>query len=120
MSTTPSESDATVDAILHLGHGFAEDERNKVVELLDQINRHLIGRPSDEVTMEIHVKDRDHVDQRITLEGQVGGLPQIVASHAEDGAHDADAVWHGVIKVRQEFIRQLDDLKDERRPHHRH
>jgi hypothetical protein len=120
MSTTPSENDATVDACLHLGHGFTEDERPKVVEQLDQINRHLIGRPVDQVTMEIHVKDRDHVDQRVTLEGHVGGLPQIVASHAEDGSHDADAVWRLVIRVRQEFIRQLDDLKDERRPHHRH
>ncbi len=120
MSTTPSPNDATVAARLRLGHGFHEDERDRVVESLHQIDRHLIGRPADDVDLEIHVKDRDHVDQRVTLEGQVSGLPQIVASHSGDGAHDGDEVWRLVTRVRDEFIRQIDDLKDERRPHHRH
>jgi len=120
MSTTPSDTDATIAACLRVGHGVHADERERLVEALDQINRHLIGTPADEVTLEIHVKDRDHAEQRVTLEGQVPGLPLIVASHATDGSHDDTEVWRDVTRVRDEFIRQLDADKDKRRPNHRH
>jgi ribosome-associated translation inhibitor RaiA len=112
MSTTPSPSDATVAECLHLGHGFHEDEQDRLVEILDKLDHRLTGTPADRVRLEIQVKERDQAGQKVTLEGQVGGLPAIVATS------DKDEVWAAVADARDEFIRQLADEKSRRQPHH--
>lgn len=112
MSTTPSPSDATVAECLHVGHGFHEDERERLVGILDKLDHRLTGTPADRVRLDIQVKERDQPSQKVTLEGQVASLPAIVAT-----AGDPE-VWAAVAAARDEFIRQLADEKTKRQPHH--
>jgi ribosome-associated translation inhibitor RaiA len=112
MSTTPSPSDATVEKCLHLGHGFHEDERSKVVGILDKLDHRLTGVAADRVRLDLHVKERERPGQRVTLEGHVGGLPAIVATS------DKADIWVAVADARDEFLRQLNDAKTRREPHH--
>jgi ribosome-associated translation inhibitor RaiA len=112
MSTTPSPSDATADKCLHLGHGFHEDERERVVGILDKLDHRLVGVEADRVRLEIQVKNRDQSGQKVTLDGQVGSYPAMVATS------DKDEVWAAVADARDEFIRQLNDEKTKRQPHH--
>jgi ribosome-associated translation inhibitor RaiA len=103
MSTTPSPTDATVAKCLDLGHGFHEDERETVLEVLHKIDHRLHGTAADRVQLILMVKDRDHNDQKITFEAHVAGVPTIVAT-----AEDED-LWAGVAHVREEFLRQYND-----------
>lgn len=112
MSTTPSPSDATIEQCLQLGHGFHESERATAVEILDKIDHRLVGQPADAVRFDLMVNDRDGRDQKVTLEGHIAGLPTLVAT-----THDAE-VWVAVARTRDEVLRQLNDLKDKRAPHH--
>jgi ribosome-associated translation inhibitor RaiA len=112
MSTTPSPSDATVAECLHVGHGFHEDERDTLVDILDKLDHRLTGTAADRVRLEIQVKEREHPGQKVTLEGQVGSYPVMVATS------DKDEVWAAVADARDEFIRQLNDEKTRRQPHH--
>jgi len=113
MSTTPSPTDATVEKCLHLGHGFHEDERPKVVEILDKIDHRMVGRDADTVRIDLMVNERDTTAQKVTMEGHIAGIPTIVAtSHKEE-------VWAGVAEARDEFIRQFNDFKTKHEPNHR-
>lgn len=109
MSTLPSPSDATVDKCLDLGHGFHEDERDRVVEILHKIDHRFHGTAADRVQLVLMVKDRDHNDQKVTLEAYVAGVPNIVAT-----ADDED-LWSAVAHVREEFLRQYNDWREEHR-----
>ena len=113
MSTTPGPDDATVEKCLHLGHGFHEDERVRVVESIAKIDRHLVGRPADSVRIDLQVKERDTAQQKVTMEAHIAGLPPVVGT-----AEDAD-VWSAVGHTRDEVARQLEDLKEKRLPNHR-
>lgn len=111
MSTSPSPSDATVERCLRLGHGFHEDEREKVVGILAKIDHRLVGEPADRVSLELMVKDRESRDPRTTLEARIAGLPQLVATSSEDD------VWVAVAEVRDELLRQLGDAKERAHEH---
>lgn len=112
MSTSPSPSDATVEKCLHLGHGFHEDERGKVVEILDKIDHRLVGRDADTVRFDLLVNERGSTSQKVTLEGHLAGLPTLVATSKKE------EVWAGVADARDELIRQLNDIKTKHEHHH--
>jgi hypothetical protein len=105
MSTPPSENDATVEKCLILGHGFHEDERDKVCEILHKIDHRLHGLPEDKVRLELLVKDRDGKDQKTTLEAGVGRAHLVATADDED-------VWAAVAHVREEFLRLYNDWRD--------
>ncbi len=105
MNTTPSPTDATVAKCLILGHGFHENEREKVCEVLQKIDHRLQGIPEDRVSFELLVKDRDQNDQKVTLEAGVG------RAHLVATAEDAD-LWTAVTHVREEFLRLYNDWRD--------
>jgi len=113
MSTTPGPSDATVDRCLRLGHGFHESERPKVVDGLARLDHHLVGQPAEAVHVDLQVKERDSNSQKLTAEVHVAGLPTLVAT-----AKDPD-VWVAVAHARDELIRQFEDVRSRREPHHR-
>ncbi len=113
MTTTPGPDDATVEQCLHLGHGFREEERPHVVELLSKVDRHLVGRAAGGVRIDLQVKDRDTVQQKVTLEAELAGLPTTVATA------EGDELWTAVAHARDELVRQLEDAKEKRLPNHR-
>lgn len=105
MTTDPSPSDATVAKCLILGHGFHEDERDKVLEILHKVDHRLHGIPEDRVRFELLVKDREHNDQKVTLEAGVGSAHVVATADDED-------VWAAVAHVREEFLRQYNDWRE--------
>lgn len=109
MTTHPSPSDATVEKCLNLGHGFHEYDRTTVLEILDKLDHRFTGIPAETVRLELMVKDREHNDQKVTLEGHVAGMKTVVAT-----ATDED-VWVGLAHVRDEFLRQFNAWQDQHR-----
>ena len=106
MTTKPSPQDAaSVEKCLILGHGFHEDERAKVCEVLHKIDHRLAGVPEDSAKLEIGVKDRDGNDQKVTLEAGVGKAHLVATAEDED-------VWAAVAHVREEFLRLYNDWAD--------
>ncbi|MCP4436400.1 MAG: HPF/RaiA family ribosome-associated protein [Actinomycetia bacterium] len=108
MTTTPSDTDASVEKCLILGHGFHEDERSKVCEILHKIDHRLHGIPAENAKLEIGVKDRDGKDQKVTLEAGVGKAHLVATAEDED-------VWAAVAHVREEFLRLYNDWADKRK-----
>jgi ribosome-associated translation inhibitor RaiA len=103
-----------LDDRLRLGTGFGLADRPWVVKTLAGLVPHLSGWRPEKVDLEISVKERDGRDQRITLEAFLGGWPTIVATSAEQ---DLD---QGIVEVRKELIRQIEDAKSRHDPsHHR-
>ena len=108
MSKQPSPDDATVEKCLILGHGFHEKDRPKVDEILSRIDHRFVGLHADRVQLELMVKDRDHNDQKVTLEAGVGGAHLVATAEEED-------LWSAVAHVRDEFLRQFNDWSDTHR-----
>jgi len=109
MTTPPSPTDATVEECLVVGHGFHEPDRSRVVEILDKVDHRFHGTPADRVRLELMVKDRDHNDQKVTFEAHIAGVPTIVATSTQ-----AD-IWACVAEVRDEFLRQYNDWREQHR-----
>lgn len=109
---TTAADPATVDRCLHLGHGFREDERQSVVAILDRLDHHLAAEEAEHVRLDLHVKDPGQRGRKVTLECHIAGLPELVATSEREDMPAALA------QVRDELVRQIDDLKSRRRPHH--
>jgi ribosome-associated translation inhibitor RaiA len=109
---TTAKDPATVDACLHLGHGFREDERASVVSLLDRLDHHLASEEAEHVRLDLHVKDPGQRGRKVTLECRIAGLPELVATSERDDMPAALA------QVRDELVRQLDEEKSKRSPRH--
>lgn len=95
-------------AKLNLGKGFTDAERDRVVERLSQLNRHLKRFPADDTWLELSVKDRDTTSQVVTLTAELPRLGRVQASSKEDDLMAALA------DVRQDLIRQIDGELDKR------
>lgn len=67
-------------AQLRLGAGFSEAERDRIVARLDKLNRRLKRFPADGTNLEISVKDRDNLQQSVTLECVVPKFSRFVAT----------------------------------------
>lgn len=107
MTTEPSPTDATVEKCLILGHGFHESDRDKVCEVLHKIDHRLHGISEESARFELLVKDRDHNDQKVTLEAGVGKAHLVATADDED-------LWVAVAHVREEFLRLYNDWRDKR------
>lgn len=82
MTNKAPQDPATVEKCLILGHGFHQDDKEAILEILHRIDARINGLSADQVTLELLVKDRDHKDQKVTFETDLGKA-HIVAT-AED------------------------------------
>ncbi len=105
MSDTWDDSAQVLDERLRLGAGFGAADRRHVLELLSSLTRHLSRWKPEKVDLEISVKDRGGLEQKVTLEALLPALGVIVATAAD---RDLD---HAVVAARKELIRQIDDEK---------
>ena len=94
---------------LRLGTGFTEDERDRVITRLDKLNRRLKRFPAGGTTLEVSVKDRDSLEQKVTLECSVPGFGQFVVTSREPDLRAALA------DVREDLWRRLDDAVNRRK-----
>jgi len=95
--------DDAVATRLRLATGFAESERERIVEQFSTLATRLRSFDDDAIDMELSVKERDGADQRVTLELWVAGRTRLVAtsSHSE--------LDRGLREVRDDMVRQIDD-----------
>ncbi|MFV0315614.1 MAG: HPF/RaiA family ribosome-associated protein [Microthrixaceae bacterium] len=99
---------ATIDKCLIVGHGFHHKDQRKVSEVLARIDHRLTGLEANQVSLEISVKDRDHNDQKVTLEADIGRAHLVASDESED-------LWGAVAAVREEILRQYNDWSDTHR-----
>ncbi|MEJ2854239.1 MULTISPECIES: HPF/RaiA family ribosome-associated protein [unclassified Saccharothrix] len=113
MRETP-EGDRIVAERLQLATGFHASERDWVTVHLAALGSRLRSFRADQVDLEISVKDRDGVEQRVTLECWVNRTPRLhlVATSAK---RDLPAA---LSEVRDELVRQVDDAKTRTEPRH--
>jgi ribosome-associated translation inhibitor RaiA len=113
MSELPGDA-AVITNRLHLATGFLSNERTWVVERLAALGSRLRSFHDDQVELEISVKDRRGVEQRVTLECWINRAPRLhlVATSSEP---DLPAALN---EVRNELIRQVDEAKTRTEPRH--
>ena len=93
---------------LRLGTGFAEHERDKIVELFRRLDRRLERFAADDVEMELSVKERDTPSQSVTLECWIAKKDRLVATSTEDDIRLA------LTEVRDDLWRQVDKAVNKR------
>ncbi|MFI6096520.1 HPF/RaiA family ribosome-associated protein [Lentzea sp. NPDC051213] len=113
MSVLPEDT-AVIAQRLHLATGFHANERDWVVDRLAALGARLRSFRDDQVELEISLKDRRGVEQRVTLECWINRTPRLhlVATSTE---HDLPAALN---EVRNELIRQVDEAKTRTEPRH--
>jgi hypothetical protein len=104
----PTDGRASVDH-LRIEFGFVESERPRIVEMLRKLDRQLQRWPADAVDMELYVKDRETMGQKVTMEVRLPNLPRIVATSKLPQLHDA------VMDIRDEVWRQIKEQLARRR-----
>lgn len=109
MNETPDDSAVVA---LHLATGFLSSERGWVVERLAALGSRLRSFRDDQIDLEISVKDRQGVEQRVTLECWINRTPRVhvVATSSE---RDLPAALN---EVRDELVRQVDEAKTRTEP----
>lgn len=100
MATDPQP--ARVDQV-HLGGGFSDDDRGRVLDRLAKLNRRLRRFPADATELRLSVKERDSPAQVVTLECRVPKFPAFIARSSETDLATA------LNDVRNQLWRQLDD-----------
>jgi hypothetical protein len=100
---------ASVERQLRLGFGFEESERSRVVDMLRKLNRQLQRFPADATDVELNVKDRETMTQKVTMEVKLPHFPRIVATSNELSLRDA------LMDVREEVLRQVKEQHARRR-----
>ncbi|NKE60360.1 HPF/RaiA family ribosome-associated protein [Lentzea sp. PSKA42] len=113
MSELPEDT-AVITKRLHLATGFLANERDWVAERLAALGSRLRSFRDEQVDLEISVKDRRGVEQRVTLECWINRTPRLhlVATSSEK---DLPAALN---EVRNELIRQVDVAKTRTEPRH--
>lgn len=111
MSAIENDSAEVLDQRLRLGAGFGAADRDRVLATLSSLSRHLAHWRPERVDLEISVKDRSGVEQKVTLEAWLPGWPPLIATSA---GRELD---HALVEVRKEMIRQIEDEKAKRGPH---
>jgi ribosome-associated translation inhibitor RaiA len=101
-----------INARLRLGAGFVTSERDWIVERLAALGSRLRSFRDEQVDLEISLKDRDGVDQQVTLECWIRRAHRLhlVATSSEQ---DLAAALN---EVRIDLIRQVDDAKTRTEP----
>jgi ribosome-associated translation inhibitor RaiA len=107
---TEDSGPATVAGQLRLGTGFNESERPRIVELFAKLDKRLKRWPSEQVDMELSVKERDSSSQSLTLECWIasGGNTRFVATSSEQSLQDA------LMDCREDLWRQIDEFVNRR------
>lgn len=100
---------ASVERQLRLGYGFEESERGRVVDILRKLDRQLKRFRPDAVDIELNVKDRETMTQKVTMEVKLPHFPRIVATSNESMLRDA------LMDVREEVLRQIKEQHARRR-----
>lgn len=96
---------ASVDKVLRVVPGFRGDERDELVAALEPgLGRRLERWDDDQVEMELSVKERDGVQQRVVLEAWIAtrGRTRFV------GTSDEPDLTRAVAEVRDDVRRQID------------
>lgn len=101
------EERASLDR-LQLGTGFSDDERDRVIERLAQLGRHLARFPADGTYLELNVKERGTTSQSLSLVAELPRYGRLVATSQEDDLRAALA------DVREDLIRQITDAVGKR------
>jgi hypothetical protein len=109
--TEPTPTDLILEERLRLSGGFSEADRPRIVESLAGVLKLLKRWDPDEVDLEISVKDRDDLDQVVTLEIWLPGWGHFVAISHQRHLDSA------LTEVRKDMFRQLEDEKTKRQPH---
>ncbi|XVV07604.1 HPF/RaiA family ribosome-associated protein [Actinosynnema sp. CA-248983] len=109
-----SEGEKIIAERLQLATGFHASERDWVSAHLAALGSRLRSFRADQVDLAISLKDRDGVEQRVTLECWVNRTPRLhlVATSAK---RDLTAA---LSEVRDELVRQVDDAKTRTEPRH--
>jgi len=95
---------------LRLGSGFSAAEREPIVERMGALDRRLATFPTEDVDLELSVKERDTPSQRVVLECWIARWPRTVATSTLPGIDEA------VSEVRDDLVRQLNDRKTRAEP----
>jgi len=93
---------------LSLGKGFTDGERDRIVDRLSKLNRHLKRFNADDTWLELTVKDRETTSQVVTLSAELPRLGRLQASSKEGDLSAALA------DVREDLIRQMERALDKR------
>jgi ribosome-associated translation inhibitor RaiA len=96
-------------AQLRLGDGFAEHERQDIVERLQKLERRLAKFPAEGTDMELSVKDRETNSQKVTLECWLPKFPHLVAVSKQPALEDA------LNEIREELWSQIDEAVNRRK-----
>jgi hypothetical protein len=108
MSDRENSSARILQERLRLGAGFGAEDRDRVLELLAPLGRHLAHWSPEQVDLEISVKNRGGAEQKVTLEAWLPRWPSLVATSTD---RELDQV---LIEVRKDMIRQIEDEKSKR------
>jgi len=104
----------TVAEILHLAHGVAPDERDRVTTALKRLDERLRSFPEGTVELQLSVKERDTPSQRTTLEGWITAAGQPRLRLVATSTHiELDAA---LAEVRDDLVRQITDAKNRSEP----
>ncbi|GAB3480102.1 HPF/RaiA family ribosome-associated protein [Amycolatopsis cihanbeyliensis] len=108
-----TQEDPTVIAQrLRLATGFLGSERDWIVQRLAALGPRLRSFADGQVDLEISLKDRDGVDQRVTLECWIRRTPRLHLVSTSSAGELAVALN----EVRNALIRQIDDAKTRTEP----
>lgn len=110
MSDRENSAARILEERLRLGAGIGADDRDRVLELLSPLGRHLAHWSPEQVDLEISVKNRGNTEQKVILEAWLPRWPSLVATSTEP------ELGHALVDVRQGMIRQIEDKKAKRDP----
>jgi hypothetical protein len=107
---TVEQQPATIEACLRLGSGFAEDERVRIVDTFNKLDKRLQRWNAGQVDLELSVKERESSSQQVTLECWIhsGGDTRFVATSREGLLQDA------LMDCREDLWRQIDEFVNRR------
>jgi hypothetical protein len=110
MSDPTNSSTDILAERLRLSGGFSAEDRDHVLDLLAPLGKRLARWRPEDVDLELTIKNRGNLGQKVTLEAWLPRWPSLVASSA---GRDLD---RALINVRQEMIRQIGDQKTRHDP----
>jgi ribosome-associated translation inhibitor RaiA len=101
---------ATVADSLTVHGDLRDDEVTQLVDHWAKLDNRLRSFDAGTVSLQLFVKERDTKSQHVTLDAKIDGLAPLVASSSTT---DLDQALN---EVRDEMIRQLNDMKTRREP----
>ncbi|GAA1302236.1 HPF/RaiA family ribosome-associated protein [Saccharothrix xinjiangensis] len=107
-----TEGETVIAQRLRLATGFHVSERHWVVEHLDALGTRLRSFRADQIDLEISLKDREGVEQRVTLECWINRHPRLHLV-ATSSRRDLSAALG---EVRDDLVRQVDEAKTRTEP----